>query len=166
MNQNPVMIKSVVVGLSLVLSVAGRSQTLDSVIADHQRAKEAILRPLEDKYDAELTKLLQKLTAAGKLEESLEVERLLKFRTHGRVSVIIGRWAWGTDRVVTIQSDGRFTVSKGDGGKWNWTNADQGEFTMIWDSGGYVDKLTISPDGNNITGSNNKGHKVNVLRSR
>jgi hypothetical protein len=121
---------------------------------------------LEAKYDAELAKLLLKLTAAGKLEESLEVDRLIKFRAHGRVSVITGRWAWGTDRVVTIQEDGRFTVSKGEGGKWNWTNADLGEFTMIWNSGGYVDKLTISSDGNNITGSNNKGHKVDVLRSR
>jgi len=160
------MMKTVLLCLLQVFSGAGHSQTLHSILSEDRKARETILRPLEEKYDAELAKLLQRLNAAGKLEESLEVDRLLKIRVRGRVSVITGRWAWGTDRVVTIQADGRFIVNRGDGGKWNWTNVDQGEFTMIWDSGGYVDKLTISPDGNNITGSNNKGHKVNVLRSQ
>ena len=76
----------------------------------------------------------------------------------------IGRWAWSSGRVITISDDGAFVVDKGGGGKWRWTRRSKGEFTMIWDSGGYRDSLALSSDGKRITGSNNKGDKVNVTR--
>jgi hypothetical protein len=45
-----------------------------------------------------------------------------------------------------------------------WKNPKKGEFTLTWDKGDYVDTLVISADGAGISGSNNKGDRVNVSR--
>ncbi|RYD36302.1 MAG: hypothetical protein EOP87_05720 [Verrucomicrobiaceae bacterium] len=132
---------------------------------DREQSLEAAAAPINRRYKESLEQLLRRATQNADLDTALRIREALAALEHSSSATNpVGKWAWGADRTITIQSDGRFTVNRGDGGKWNWTNAEKREFTMIWDSGGFVDKLVISADGKNITGSNNKGNKVNVVR--
>ncbi len=133
---------------------------------DREQSLEAAAAPINRRYKESLEQLLRRATQNADLDTALKIRQALADLEQGAPANPVGRWVWDANRTITIQNDGHFTVSRGDGGKWNWTNAGKREFTMIWDSGGYVDKLTISADGKNITGANNKGNKVNVFRSK
>jgi len=150
--------KTTVILISLVFAVSSSSQTLDSILADHERDKEVALRPLEAKYDAELAKLLQRLTAAGKFKESVEVDNLIKERL--AVAPIlsgIGTWIWPDNKKLVLSSDGKATFSAWSGeGTWKELDAQTVEVTNPEGKPGILKML---PDGKGTyaSGANNKG---------
>ncbi|WAC19026.1 hypothetical protein OVA24_17490 [Luteolibacter sp. SL250] len=150
--------KTTVALLSLFFAVSAVSQTLDSVLAEHERQKEIVIRPLEAKYDAELSRLLQKLTTAGKLEESLEVDRLIKNRS-GVSSSLSGivTWVWPDNKKLVLSSDGKATFTAWTGqGTWKELDAQTVEVTNPDGKSGILKML---PEGRGIyaSGANNKG---------
>lgn len=143
-------------------------QELKQLTEDRDRALASAAEPINRRYKASLEQLLRKATQNGDLQTALKIDEALRNlgRTLpvGSIADPSGKWKWTSGRIVTIQSDGKFTVDKGGGGTWRWKNPKKGEFTLTWDKGDYVDTLVISADGAGISGSNNKGDRVNVSR--
>lgn len=144
--------------LSAIYASMAYSQDLDSLLSEHQRQREAVLRPLEAKYDAELAKLLQKLTAAGKFKESVEVDNLIKERLGvGSTVSGVGTWVWPDNKKLVLSSDGKATFSAwtGDG---TWKALDDQKVEVI-NPDGKPGALKMLPDGKGIytSGANNQG---------
>lgn len=141
---------------------------LKELTEERDRALASASEPINRRYKASLEQLLRKATQNNDLQAALKIDEAL--RTLGRtipagaIADPTGKWKWTSGRIITIQSDGKFTVDKGGGGTWRWKNPKKGEFTLTWDKGDYVDTLVISADGAGISGSNNKGDRVNVSR--
>lgn len=137
--------KILIIALFAIITTA-TGQSLDSVLSEYERQREAVLRPLEEKYDSELAKLLQKLTSAGKLEESMEVDRVVKERTQGGPRDIVGSWlmADGSGLVLTIEGNGIARVA-GWPKNGRWVHV-QGRTLEIVTSSGDKATLTINPD--------------------
>lgn len=97
-----------------LFACASFGQTLDSILSSYESERERVLRPLDDKFDMELSKLLQKLTAAGKLDESLKVDQLLKDRIYGGPSDIIGEWKFEDDSgfLLIVREDGTARIHR------------------------------------------------------
>jgi len=79
-----------------------------------------------------------------------------------------GQWLWDTRRfTANIYSDG--TIVANDGGRritatWTCNDRNNGRITVHW-STGFVDTLTLSSDGNTLTGGNQTGAQFNVIKS-
>lgn len=127
----------VATGFSVGLASA---QTLDSILLRYESEKERILHPLEVKFDAALEKLLQKLTAAEKLDESLEVDQLIKERLSSLSPSYI--WLWPDNkRLLEFSPDGIATFSSWSG-TGTWKRVDD-KIIEITNPDGNVAQLTI-----------------------
>lgn len=60
---------------------------------------------------------------------------------------IVGKWAWFTGGVVTINADGTIRHDPGNDGTWECTDRARGQATLRWRLGGYVNRLVLSGDG-------------------
>jgi myo-inositol-hexaphosphate 3-phosphohydrolase len=150
--------KTTITLLSLVFAVSSSAHTLDTILAGHECEKEIVLQPLDAKYDAELAKLLQRLTAAGKFKESVEVDNLIKER-RGVVSILsgVGTWIWPDGKKLVLSSDGKATFSAWSGeGTWKEVDSQTVEVTNPEGKPGILKML---PDGKvtYVSGANNKG---------
>ncbi len=132
----------------------------------------AAVDPINRRYADALEKLLRRATQNNDLEAGLKIKNALT-ALNGDPTVAsspdpAGKWAWTSGRVLSIHADGSFVVEsgegKGRGGTWRWEKRPKGEFSMIWASGNFKDAMTLSSDGNHITGANNKGDTVKVNR--
>ena len=59
----------------------------------------------------------------------------------------VGRWAWFTGSVVSINADGTIRHDPGNDGTWECTDQARGQATLRWRLGGYVNRLALSADG-------------------
>jgi hypothetical protein len=75
--------------------------------------------------------------------------RSLPSATRSPCGKLTGVWSWFSRRMVTFVADG--TASSGTLTA-RWT-CESGNVTIHW-SHGYVDRLTLSADGNSLTGTN------------
>lgn len=75
----------------------------------------------------------------------------------------IGSWQWFNGIEVSISSDGSFSSPAGTAGTWRCTSDDTVELT--WQDGGWLDTLTISPDGASMSGGNQSGNIVSATRN-
>jgi hypothetical protein len=144
--------------LCIVFTATVSSQTVDSILAEHERQREILLRPLEERYDAELGKLLQKLTAAGKFKESMEVDKLIKERLGVAPTLSgMGTWIWPDNKKLVLSSDGKatFTAWPGEG---TWKELDV-ETVEVTNPEGKPGILKMLPDGKGTytSGANSKG---------
>ena len=79
----------------------------------------------------------------------------------------VGDWAWDTRAFpATIKSNG--TVVGNDGGKkikatWTCIDDAKGQIVVNWNTG-YIDTLTISSDGKSMTGANNYGGRLVIVK--
>jgi dipeptidyl aminopeptidase/acylaminoacyl peptidase len=150
--------KFLIFALSSALAGSAYCQAIDFILAEDERQREAVLRPLEEKFDAELDKLLQRLTAAGKFKESVEVDNLIKERRGGGlIHVAVGTWVWEDNRKLVLSSDGKATFSTWSGpGTWRKMDTETAE---VINPDGVQGILKIQPDGKGIytTGMNNRG---------
>jgi tetratricopeptide (TPR) repeat protein len=81
-------------------------------------------------------------------------------------AAIVGEWDWAFDIFVIISADGNLQAKAliSNHGKWECTDPLQRKFTLRWVVGGWVDTITLSPDGNFIEGVNNLGFGFQAWR--
>ena len=60
---------------------------------------------------------------------------------------LVGKWAWFTGGVVSINADGTLRHDPGNDGTWECTDRARGQATLRWRIGGYVNRLVLSGDG-------------------
>lgn len=73
-------------------------------------------------------------------------------------SKLAGTWSWFTGPPpVVINVGGTFSVEGKPAGNWTCTNS---RVEMRWHKGGYIDTLTLSPDGSHLSGKNQYGTRV------
>jgi hypothetical protein len=60
---------------------------------------------------------------------------------------LVGKWAWFTGGVVSINADGTIRHDPGNDGIWECTDRARGQATLRWRLGGYVNRLVLSGDG-------------------
>lgn len=92
------------------------------------------------------------------------------YRLHGerqgRVSSIAGKWSWVSGQTLIIAADGSLEVwlngRKVNEGRWESLGGQRYRFTHR--SGGWVDTVTLSGDGNSLDGTNNHGYQLHGAR--
>ena len=60
---------------------------------------------------------------------------------------LVGKWAWFTGGVVSINADGTIRHDPGNDGTWECTDRARGRATLRWRLNGYVNRLVLSGDG-------------------
>lgn len=73
----------------------------------------------------------------------------------------VGNWSWFNGGSVQIRPDGTF-VAAGTSGTWRPLGGNR--IQMQWTDGGWIDTLSLSPDGNQLSGSNQHGGPVSASR--
>ncbi len=74
---------------------------------------------------------------------------------------IAGTWIWVNNRDVTFRPNGTMQATDGSiAGSWK---CEDGLYTLAWNHG-YTDRLRLSSDGRQLSGSNNIGFPVNATR--
>lgn len=139
---------------------------------------EAYLRSYPDGRYATLAKAVQQqLQSKAEEQETARREREAKEAGQQRLASeaeepidLSGTWTPGhTPGDVYIFPDGTCTY-KGFliitiGGKWSRTDPKKREFTIVWNHG-YTDVMTLSADGQRLTGRNNVGDPVSFMRRK
>jgi len=64
---------------------------------------------------------------------------------------VVGKWAWFTKGVVTINADGTMVHAPGNDGTWTCTDPSRRIVALKWRVGGYVNTMAVSPDGRGLT---------------
>jgi len=92
---------------------------------------------------------------------------------------IVGTWSWFNGDTTTINSDGTATQRgpsqgypgvtgccgyQGITGRWELTDAQKQSYTLTWENGRWIDKLTLSADCNSLDGYNQEGVHVTGQR--
>ncbi len=75
----------------------------------------------------------------------------------------IGSWKWFSGFTVQISGDYSFSTSGNNG---TWRCLPGGKIEMRWRKGGWIDTLSINPDGNSLSGRNQHGGPVSANRHR
>ena len=79
---------------------------------------------------------------------------------------IVGQWVWFNQPIVHIDANGDLRLpDKGVFGHWHVVDAAARTYELDW-SNGYVDHVTVSPDGKSLDGANQNGTKVTATRAR
>jgi hypothetical protein len=77
---------------------------------------------------------------------------------------IVGKWRWFDAQIVAVAADGTFTAGKGRRGIWKQREGFARDYILVWDDGLFTDNITISPDGQKLSGRNNKKEKIKAER--
>lgn len=87
-------------------------------------------------------------------------------RTERFSASIVGSWRWMNSETIVVYPNGKISVFEGDRqtntGKWERLPDDSIRFTHA--VGGFVDTVTLSPDGQRIEGRNKDGKRVQGTR--
>ena len=78
---------------------------------------------------------------------------------------ILGKWTWFTGGVVSINADGTMVHDPGNDGTWECTDRTRGRVTLRWRLGGYVNRLTLSADGNGLSSTDSAQSFVTAKRA-
>jgi predicted Ser/Thr protein kinase len=71
---------------------------------------------------------------------------------------VVGRWNWIHDQIIELHANGTATnESEGTSGTWV---LEKGNYVFSWDGGKWIDTLTLSPDGESLSGRNQNGDKI------
>ena len=73
---------------------------------------------------------------------------------------VTGAWNWFNNVVVWFQLDGSCSAANGFTCTWSVVDETTRHIVIIWNGGQYVDNLTLSADGNFLSGTNQFGHYV------
>lgn len=80
-------------------------------------------------------------------------------RQSGSPTSLPGDWLWWNGATVEIRSDGTMTAGPFQA---RWARLESGEFTFTW--GSPVDQVTLSPDGQHLSGANQYGFSLTATR--
>jgi hypothetical protein len=79
---------------------------------------------------------------------------------------IAGQWVWFNNPIVYIDANGDLRLAdKGISGHWHVIDPSARTYELDWTSG-YIDHLTLSPDGKSLDGTNQNGTHVTAKRAR
>ena len=77
---------------------------------------------------------------------------------------VIGKWKWFNGINVYIRNNGTVSNSENGTGVWYVSDRNRNQVTIRWNEGGWIDELSLSPDGNNLDGRNQNGVHVFGIR--
>lgn len=77
---------------------------------------------------------------------------------------IVGKWTWFDGKTVTINPDGTLEHEAGNRGTWNIQDRPRRVYTLRWLQGNFVDTVTVSEDGQNLSGPNQGGTAVSARK--
>lgn len=72
---------------------------------------------------------------------------------------VIGSWAWFNRVTVLLQPDSTAVGSNGELGTWRVANPQTRQYVISWRAG-WIDTVTLSPDGSTLQGWNQHGTRV------
>lgn len=75
----------------------------------------------------------------------------------------VGSWKWFNDDTLVVKPDSSVWRDDQKLGDWEWTDKAKLEFIISWQAN-RKDKLTLSADGNKISGVNADGEPVSGTR--
>lgn len=146
--------------------ISQTSNEVDSYRALHQQnRKEAIsrvTRPLDESYRENLERIKTRLTTAGRLDEALEVESILKgIEFEEKVP---GEWQWGEDRDRLLQlSDDHTAQLSGDIDQAAWIALGPGKIRLFFVHTSYT--VTFDPKMETGTAERRDGVKAVIKRA-
>ena len=76
----------------------------------------------------------------------------------------MGKWTWFTGGVVTFHADGTVSHDPGNDGTWQCLDAARWEVQIKWRVGGYVNKVLLSLDNQNLSSSDPSQSFVHATR--
>ena len=120
------------------------------------------LAALRSDYEDALRRLLQKHIAADEVataaEVSRELDRICPAPSEPESGPApVGTWKWIGYSFATFGSNGIVTSGQNKG-VWKWTDQAEGKFRVSWVNG-YVDEMTVAPNGKLLHGVNNEQSK-------
>jgi hypothetical protein len=97
----------------------------------------------------------------------LEFSQTAYAKSQSRCSRAVGNWAWDTrafpatiyKNQTVVGQDGQQTIR----GTWTCIDPAKGQIVVSWNTG-YTDTLTLAKDGNSLTGANDSGSRLVVVR--
>ncbi len=130
--------------------------------SDAAASAAADIAALRADYEAGLKRLLKKYVAADDVaaaaEVSHELDRIAPAKSEPESGPApLGTWKWIGYSYAIFGSDGIVT-SNGNKGIWKWTDRAEGKFRVSWVNG-YVDDITVAPNGKTLHGVNNQQDK-------
>jgi len=75
----------------------------------------------------------------------------------------VGSWKWFNNDTIVVKADATVWRDDKQLGEWEWTDKAKGDFTILWQAI-RKDKLTLSTDGNKISGVSADGEPVSGTR--
>lgn len=75
-----------------------------------------------------------------------------------------GRWVWRGRDIITISESGKVEGEKRHDGTWKRTEGEKVRYEIAWEESKRTDKLTLSADGMELSGTDDKGDKITALR--
>ena len=82
----------------------------------------------------------------------------------GGSSLIVGDWNWYDGNVNRFNSNGTGNTIQGGSYTSTWVYNGNNKFTITWQPGNYIDNVTISPDGNTLSGTNQSGGTITATK--
>lgn len=84
----------------------------------------------------------------------------------GRCSRVAGEWTWFNGMTVVLSRSGSAATKHvglfANNGSWRCIDSQSGRIRINWVSGGFVDTLTLSDDGERLSGTNQYGIGVSA----
>lgn len=172
----PSLMKSITqaTGALLALSVISLAQEAKELPAEAKRLKAAYTdaverqtKPLRDRYAADLNRLLDQLTRAGRLDDAIAIkDELSTLGSSATPSALARRiteyWRFDNGGKMELKEDGTASRPTGKAGRWSWTNSGKGEFRVRWEN--HHDDLVVGESGEKLTGMSSTAIRLNVDR--
>ena len=149
---------------------AGVGQDIPKAIGYYRQAIEkAAVETDKQLYEGKLKKLVDVYGVDGKSGGRASGAAPASAQASGSDSCqkIAGNWKWFTGGIVIIHADNKVgwkaTPNATSAIPGTWQCDQKGAYTLSW-SNGFVDSLTLSGDGNSLSGANAQGVKVTATR--
>lgn len=75
-----------------------------------------------------------------------------------------GRWVWRSRDIITIDDDGKVEGERRHDGTWKRSEGEKVRYEFTWEESKRTDKLTLSADGMELSGLDDKGDKITAWR--
>lgn len=118
-------------------------------------------RPWSNNYNGHYSWCLGVSDNAAHQETQLRKIAIDNCAVPGMCNRFIGTWQWFNGRSVQISGDYRVSTSDNSG---TWRCLPNGTIVIHWNQGGWIDTMSVSPDGNSISGRNQHGGIVTATR--
>lgn len=108
-----------------------------------------------------LSKDGNRLSGKNQNNSDLWAERIVEPPVGEAPDPVVGKWHWQSRSQVEFFADGRLAWAGTTAGSWGVTfpGTDEQRYVLSW-SNGYIDSLTLSKDGNRLSGKNDRNGNV------